>query len=379
MKRCASSRSNNPSKPQHRVVYESILDGIRAGAYVFGEKLPTQKELSSKFDVSRPTVIRALHDLAADGFIQAKQGAGSFVKPSVLSTLKIGLILPGVDESRTDSVFGAFMHQLLHETTRIGWQILLHNASLREEYNEAHHSPVQLARRLIEMGIRAAILCPHEVAGRGDAFNHNVLSEFTAAGVAVVLIDRDIAEYPNRSKYDLVCMDNESAGELLGRHLIKQGTNRMIFMCSRAHFPTVRSRVQGLCSSLQKANIDFSNDQVCVGDLEDLDFLRRCLKLHNPDTIICDNDCAAAMVMQNLNVLKIAVPDKMMVAGFDNTPISGLLSVPLTTIAQPVSALAFKTVETLRDRMDRRDLPPCTVSIRGHLIARQSTRAHPSL
>ena len=363
------------ARPIHRAVYEAIHHAIQTGAFPAGSKLPTQQELAAQYHVSRPTVIRALHDLTADGLIQARQGAGSFVRPSIEAPLNVGLILPGVDEHRSDSIFGAITHQLVHEATRLGWQVLLSHSSLQEEHNAATSSPVELARRLIACGIRAAILSPHEVGGHGDAFNHNVLSEFNEAGISVVLLDRDIVDYPKRSKYDLVCMDNEAAGESLGRHMIKQGMRRMIFISERLHFPTPRARLQGIRRALAAAEIDFPEDRVCIGNPADISFLHQSLQSHKPDGIVCDNDGSAAAVMQNLDRLKIKVPSEIMIGAFDNAPISNLLNVPLTTVAQPISALAFKTVETLRDRMDRRALPACTVFIHGQLIPRRSTNA----
>ncbi len=60
--------------------------------------IPSTRELEKFFGVSRPTVIKALRDLVADGYLIAKPGIGTFTNPQQsLSSLhgmkKIGLIM----------------------------------------------------------------------------------------------------------------------------------------------------------------------------------------------------------------------------------------------------------------------------------------------
>jgi GntR family transcriptional regulator, histidine utilization repressor len=54
---------------------------IREGRWRAGDKLPSEAQLSSQFEVSRMTVNRALRELQLDGLIRREQGRGSFVAP----------------------------------------------------------------------------------------------------------------------------------------------------------------------------------------------------------------------------------------------------------------------------------------------------------
>jgi GntR family transcriptional repressor for pyruvate dehydrogenase complex len=64
-----------------------VVDGLRrrigSGEFVPGAKLPTEGQLSIHFGVSRTVVREAIAALAADGLVQARQGAGLFVMASV--------------------------------------------------------------------------------------------------------------------------------------------------------------------------------------------------------------------------------------------------------------------------------------------------------
>src|SRR3954451_23564183 len=61
-------------------VYGQILEQIVSGSIREGEKLPTEKEISLSFQVSRPVVREALMQLQADGLVVARQGSGTYVQ-----------------------------------------------------------------------------------------------------------------------------------------------------------------------------------------------------------------------------------------------------------------------------------------------------------
>jgi GntR family transcriptional regulator len=58
---------------------------IARGELPQGEQLPTERELSDEFGVSRVTVRRAIASLTADGLVYAIQGRGTFVASSRLA------------------------------------------------------------------------------------------------------------------------------------------------------------------------------------------------------------------------------------------------------------------------------------------------------
>src|ERR1700761_1070191 len=66
--------------PLHRQLYLVLHDEILRGALAPGDALPTEQALCDQFGVSRITVRRALADLAERGYIERRQGVGSFVR-----------------------------------------------------------------------------------------------------------------------------------------------------------------------------------------------------------------------------------------------------------------------------------------------------------
>jgi GntR family transcriptional regulator len=71
--------------PLHRQLFLVLHDEIARGAMAPGDALPTEQVLCDQFGVSRITVRRALADLAEQGYIERRQGVGSFVSRRAVS------------------------------------------------------------------------------------------------------------------------------------------------------------------------------------------------------------------------------------------------------------------------------------------------------
>ncbi len=67
--------------PLYYQIASSLRERIMRGEWAAGAKLPTEKELSGQYKVSRQTVRKAKDDLIRDGLIVARQGAGCFINP----------------------------------------------------------------------------------------------------------------------------------------------------------------------------------------------------------------------------------------------------------------------------------------------------------
>jgi GntR family transcriptional regulator len=67
-------------RPRHEQISDWLREQIDRGEYEVDEKLPSEKQLGERFDVSRVTVRRALQTLESEDYIYRRQGLGSFVK-----------------------------------------------------------------------------------------------------------------------------------------------------------------------------------------------------------------------------------------------------------------------------------------------------------
>lgn len=80
MQETSGAVSAGAGVPLHRQLFLVLHDEIARGAIAPGDALPTEQSLCDQFGVSRITVRRALADLADLGYIERRQGVGSFVR-----------------------------------------------------------------------------------------------------------------------------------------------------------------------------------------------------------------------------------------------------------------------------------------------------------
>ncbi len=66
-------------KPLYLKLYEKILRNIENKKYSTSEKLPSENEFATTFDVNRHTVRQALSMLKDEGFIYTKKGKGNYI------------------------------------------------------------------------------------------------------------------------------------------------------------------------------------------------------------------------------------------------------------------------------------------------------------
>lgn len=79
----------------HEIVGEHLLQQIREGHLLPGQKLPSVVELAAAYGVGRSTIREAVSALKAMGWLDVRQGGGTYVKP----------VLPGEPKSGADVLF----------------------------------------------------------------------------------------------------------------------------------------------------------------------------------------------------------------------------------------------------------------------------------
>lgn len=357
-------------KPKHIQLFEELGRAIKRGTFAPGQKLPTEAELMHQYGVSRTTVTRTLRDLENRGVIWRRQGSGTFVREAEKTALEqFGMIVHGIEPG---SIFLDVYESLARATDRAGGHLRL--THLNAQANLADEA-AESADRMIGMGVRGAFFLPHSISTEGDKVNRRVTELFARAGIPVVLLDRDICEFPQRSPYDLVSVDNTRGGYLLGQHLVDVGCRRTLFFSENVAFPSARARWIGFRTAMEANGIE-PRSFGCSPESESqvMDAIGR----YKPDGIACDNDTHAAIIMRHLLNAKVAIPDEMKLAGFDDTPTASLLAVPLTTVRQPAAAIALRAISLMNDRLAHPHMPPAHVAVHCELVVRGSTLATPS-
>jgi GntR family phosphonate transport system transcriptional regulator len=117
-----------PRQPIWRDIYAALKADIAAGSYRTGDRLPTEKELSGRFDVNRHTVRRALAELTSEGTIVVRRGSGAYVAEGMIE-YRLGARVKFSQNIR--ELGRAPAHRILGSETAVGEDRVTRHLSLR--------------------------------------------------------------------------------------------------------------------------------------------------------------------------------------------------------------------------------------------------------
>jgi len=351
--------------PKHAVIFQQLHQAIKRGDLKHGARLPSEVTLARRFGASRPTVAQALRDLQRLDLIERHRGAGSFVRAAPVTVGSLGLLADGLGATE---VMEPISVEIARAARTQGWDVVIGAAV-------ADRSPEAVAGEWSARGVAGVFFAPLEHHPVRDSVNRALAESLQRKGLAVVLLDRDLGEFPKRSTYDVVAIDDYFAAFDLAQHLLDQGCRRLVLVAKPEYPATTDLRVSGARAAAER--VEGAQLQFAVGRPDDSAWLGRLLRRHQPDGLIASNDATAAQLLQTLAALGRRVPADMKVAGFDDVRYARLLAPPLTTMRQPCAALGAAAIETMLGRLRQPHMPARRVLLRAELIVRASTASNP--
>jgi len=352
-------------------IYQYILKSIHEGQYLDGDQIPTEAILASQFKTCRRTVARALRQLAKEGVLERRQGRGTFVCQNVEQNDRLlGFLvsdLPSItipisnylDRSNGNSDFGFL-------TGRIPDISTLDNLP---DSNE-------LCEQFIARKVLGVFFAPLELAHEYMTLNAQIADKLNQAGIPIVLIDRDVYNYPQRSNYDLVGIDNANAGYLLTRHLLSLGYRKIEFVGLRRCISSVKGRINGYQNALLEKDITPSPEWIHhIYDTTDhaVTTLYKIAKNSSAEAFLCVNDITAITMINALIKAGKRVPEDVAVVGIDDDETCVRLSnVPLTTLHQPFEQIGATAARMMVERIKNPHLPARTIQLAAELVIRES-------
>ncbi len=236
----------------------------------------------------------------------------------------------------------------------------------------------------------------HQCSGRGEELTRDVLGLIDQTHVDGLIISPPLSESahllqtlgerklpfvriaPNEVQHDspYVEMDDEGAAFEMTEHLIDIGHRRIGFIIGHPNHFASSLRLRGYRAALEQHHIPF--DAACVKQgyfvfESGLEAARELLSLPNPPSaIFASNDDMAAGALLAAHELAIPVPERLSVAGFDDTYIARVVWPRLTTVHQPSYDLAFAATDMLLQTLKHVTVPR-TTRLPHKLIRREST------
>jgi LacI family transcriptional regulator len=341
-----------------RVLRQRIADGT----YPVDTKLPSERALAEELEVSRVTIRRSLQCLKDDGMITGRPGLGNVVSATEPVVPKAPPDIGFIVQQLSNPYYSAFATALEAVLRAHGLSMILAGTGQNPD------EELRCLERMSEREVRGVLLCVPDQLQRPEA-----MRAFLSRQVPVVIIGGRQAGVA----VDSVDSDNRAGMAAAIDYLVGLGHTRIGFLSAMAYG---RSDLRlELTTELLRAK-GLEPGQMVRVDVPDLTggrlALDRLLELESrPSAVLCTNDITAIGAIQRAFELGLAVPDELSIVGYDDIPMAGMASVPLTSLAVPLDELAELAFERLSARADGYRGSAVHIAVEPRLVVRASTSA----
>ena len=212
-----------------------------------------------------------------------------------------------------------------------------------------------------------------------ELFDGGYLKMLTGLGLPTLFVDHTSDVLYKVMDSDRICMENVASTVAITRHLLSQGATRFGFVGDPEHCCSFYERRISFEYTLWKNGYRLDPAMsICEPDespYSDPDWIRNRLEAmpELPDAFFCANDFLAIRVMTALKQMGVAVPQRVMVAGFDGTPQSAVVEPALTTVQIHAAKMSRVAATMLINRIQNPDREFCTTYVKTTPIFRTST------
>ena len=317
-------------QPKYQIIASELKTQIHIGSYKNLNMLPTEFELMDIYKVSRQTVRQALAVLEREGLIEKRRGSGSHIRRTPAPDT------PG--HRRTIAVVTTYISNYIFPSIlREVEGVLSQNNFVPLLFATQNQVSVErtILLRLLETPIDGIL-----VEGTKTALpnpNLDLYRQLIDRKIPIVFIN---GSYPQLSNAVSVLDDNEGGGQMLVQYLAAKG-HRKIAGIFKSDDIQGHGRYAGYAAGLQQAGLSLDDSMVLwyntnfrgilMSDEVFSPLIRRW-RSNGCTAVVCYNDDIACQLMALLTKNGISVPDEISVVSFDNSYLTEIGSIPLTSL-----------------------------------------------
>lgn len=348
--------------------------------YIVGQKLPNEVELVRQLGVSRYSANRAFSELSAEGIVERKKRAGTFMisspgdlnsQPHVNNTS-----IAFISDEFESFISMEYLRGVEQSCSMNDYQILLLNFDYDIEKAK------EFLKKVVHSGCPGAIMllsiCPESV---------HVLDEYIPNDFPLVLLDRRDTE----KKFLCIKMNQKKAAYDATNHLVSLGHRKIALLTyddtSRPRLEEVKTREAGYICSLKEAGIEVKSEFIQRGPYFSMGApVRGFYKNHayqpmnklllqkdRPTAVFCVNSTFLYGAFQAIQDHGLRVPDDISIVCIDDDPAWRNAMVPLTVVRQPLRDMGALAFDYLKQEIETGESLKNTIMVEGELIIRNST------
>lgn len=365
-----------PARRSAEVLRDRLIDHLIATKPKVGDKFLSDHDLVRSTQLSRPTVRRALADLHREGWIERRQGRGTFVGPRAALAL----------DSRPTNGNGSETSRRL---ARLAVLIHLVGDFQHDWYSRAILEGMDKAAA--DLGVSIELL--GESAGNVQQFSTrlmqsrpDVLALFTPLLPRLFMIGEALrlgipcigtGSFLAQPESGIPCIveDGAQGSRLAIEHLIEMG-HRKIAMVQRAYItPWIWERQRGYREGLESAGIEFDERMVCWLHPRDAvkhsDQLKRFLDRQQPTALFFSNQAAVEPIAPLVNK-GLRIGHDLSVVHFDQGPhCRHWLGLNATHVRIPLQEMGRRLAGWARDIVNGK-MPKATQMLPCELVLGES-------
>jgi GntR family transcriptional regulator of arabinose operon len=322
-------QSTNEAKysipPKYFTIAEQLRTRIKSGIY--GEKLPSEREISDHFGVNNKTLKKAITMLAQEGLIYSKHGSGTYVtSPVGAPPALIGCLMMAHGH-----LYERFSRELAICLQRRGFIPAIIDTG-DESFSEV--GSLNLSRLLT--------INPHGmvVSGNNPQLLNMLMQYEYRQRVQNLILVLGLSQPP--PDWATCVLSDACHGKYLAtRYLLEQGRKKILFVSSDKPAQTdidyqespYNQFLEGYRQGLKESGLENHEKIVFEGDIvSDATLLKRLVK-NGITGILAHNDASAARIIRRLNDGGISVPGDVTVVGYYDTPWAHNTELPFPTIS----------------------------------------------
>jgi GntR family transcriptional regulator of arabinose operon len=362
------------STPKYLQLKEIIKRHLKDEHYQAGQKILSENELMTQFNVSRSTVRQTLAELVNEGVIYKKQGLGSFFSGKTQGTQNrshlIGVIVPRL----SFYIYPQIIQGIDDVAHKRRYNIVLGSSDVNPE------KELVCLKQLLEKEIDGLLIEPSGGFQQfQDSQNFRVLKELK---IPVVFMDWAFDD----PEVSYVSPNDFEGGFRATNYLIKAGHKRIACVYPNDTLPGIQ-RYQGYRKALATDQLDYDSkfDQSTTilkwnepGQIAAM--VRELIELGDdkPTAVFFFNDDAAFQGYETVRNAGLKVPDDVSLIGFDDSEFAVRAEVPLTTMIHPKYQLGRWAAEILFAQLERKgQATPQQILLNPAIAVRQSVKHLP--
>lgn len=353
-------------KAKYEEIADRIISEIEQGKLKPGERIYSENELVSLFQVSRQTARHAVSVLEARGVVRRVRGSGTYIRGQAEAkrgrTMRIAVMTTYVDEY----IFPSMLREMESRLSREGYTL-----QISFTYNAVEKERMILKGFLREDSVDGIIAEPTK-SGLPNP-NLDIYRELQKRNVPVLFLN---SYYPDLQGVH-VSLDDYLAGRMVTEHLLQCG-HRKIAGIFKSDDGQGHRRYAGYVDALMAGDIKVKGERIAWIDTCELremqeDQGRYLRRLGGCTACVCYNDEVANQLVGICKGADIRIPEDLSIVGIDNSDLAGRCEIPFTSAQNPVKELAGLAAAGMLQMLEGVE-PAESVELKPEMIVRKSVR-----